>query len=414
MKQLLFIVLTLGLLNPIHCQEVSNYNFSDNLTTGFRKGNFLYGSDKDSGLYQLDIYTNDLQLFRNSNSEIANFPIEDFVRDEYNNYYFIYHGKTIGSNRIDKLTFFDGNTFDSISHTDLGIKLGAEIRAIDYDPTYGVLIGTKDKVTALKDGISNEFIVLPEELMYFEMVSIPGTTFFRSEIGPSHYRYTNSQLDTLSYDNLFTQEYEKFENKFYSVNEGLLIFENGSFKHITKDNTNLPSKFATEIAVDKNGNIWLNQFDVISGVRYDNGIVKYDGVDFIHYNTSNCGLSSNLIFDLSIDDLGNLIITTDKGISIFNENTIVSQEEIAKIESFILFPNPTSSGINIEFSDTKYVDKHVKIELSDLSGRLIESKKVTLLEKKHYLNLVNQKSGTYMLTISGKGFSFVKRIIKTN
>lgn len=73
----------------------------------------------------------------------------------------------------------------------------------------------------------------------------------------------------------------------------------------------------TMIKEDSKGNIWI---------AMELGLFKFDGIEWTHFNHLNSGISSIGIGinDLDIDQLDNIWLSTDHGISIYNEEGIVT------------------------------------------------------------------------------------------
>ncbi len=65
-------------------------------------------------------------------------------------------------------------------------------------------------------------------------------------------------------------------------------------------------------AIDKNGNLWF-------GCKNPNGAVRFDGKKWAGFTAQNCGIGSGHIWDITVDDIGNIwFATAGGGISKFD------------------------------------------------------------------------------------------------
>ncbi|MFY8188154.1 MAG: T9SS type A sorting domain-containing protein [Flavobacterium sp.] len=88
----------------------------------------------------------------------------------------------------------------------------------------------------------------------------------------------------------------------------------------------------------------------------------------------------------------------------------MSVEEIKEDKLAIVYPNPTNGLLNIQFSD--YLS-NIKIELYDISGKLIKQQLTNSLESNNIeiLNVDNVVNGSYLLRISTNNRQETYRII---
>ncbi len=94
----------------------------------------------------------------------------------------------------------------------------------------------------------------------------------------------------------------------------------------SSDSLSLPNNYITCLEKDKNGNIWIG--------TYGNGIAKCipneDGTaSFINYTTKN-GLANNVVYKILSDDKNNLWISTENGLSKFNQKENIFHNFFAK------------------------------------------------------------------------------------
>lgn len=90
-----------------------------------------------------------------------------------------------------------------------------------------------------------------------------------------------------------------------------------SLKHNDNDPKSFPSSVISAIYEDREKNLWLGSVDV--------GLINFNRSDssFKIYNEAN-GLASNFIISICEDNKGNLVIGTEDGLSIFNEDHVIA------------------------------------------------------------------------------------------
>jgi hypothetical protein len=97
-------------------------------------------------------------------------------------------------------------------------------------------------------------------------------------------------------------------------------------------------------------------------------------------------------------DLSNGVATFNQG---FQHNWIISPSKIHDNlldNSIIIYPNPTSDLITIKFKTDNY-DASI-IELVDINGKVILSKKNEVNKTEHQINLSNYQTNIYFIRIS--------------
>ncbi|MBK8721884.1 MAG: T9SS type A sorting domain-containing protein [Saprospiraceae bacterium] len=78
-------------------------------------------------------------------------------------------------------------------------------------------------------------------------------------------------------------------------------------------------------------------------------------------------------------------------------------------ETLRAYPNPTSGSITIELIGQSSAE--VRIEIMDMTGKLIHREIATTVSGKHLLNIDNQPSGTYWMTISTGNKQYGARLV---
>jgi hypothetical protein len=97
---------------------------------------------------------------------------------------------------------------------------------------------------------------------------------------------------------------DKETNGLERVEEGLLKFDGVNWTVYNTSNSGLPSNDVSAIAIDGQGNKWI-------GTGW--GLAKFDGVNWTVYKTSNSGLPGDWVWAIAIDGQGNKWIGTDGG-----------------------------------------------------------------------------------------------------
>jgi hypothetical protein len=107
---------------------------------------------------------------------------------------------------------------------------------------------------------------------------------------------------------------------YYDYYGGLAKFDgtNWTYYDIYRLTTN--SSDVRAIAIDEGGNKWIGTTSYSYFFYYYNGgLVKFDGVNWTVYNTSNSGLPNNNVHAIFIDREGNKWIGTDGGLAKFDD-----------------------------------------------------------------------------------------------
>jgi len=98
--------------------------------------------------------------------------------------------------------------------------------------------------------------------------------------------------------------------------------------------TSYPAIRAVSIEVDTLGVLWIGTESDANQAE----LIKYDGNNWISYNSSNSQLPATYrIFDLAFDRFGNLWIATEEsGLVVFNENGIVVPVELMSFNAYLV------------------------------------------------------------------------------
>jgi ligand-binding sensor domain-containing protein len=215
-----------------------------------------------------------------------------------------------------------------------------------------------------------------------------------------------------------------------------------SIKNISKEEENMPTEFATALALDNRNQLWIGTFRGLrvlyntsnfftdDSVRVEEIIIEEDGIakellfqqgvtdikvdgannkwigtsdsglfyfspdgqnTIFHFTKENSPLPSSSIRDLSIDGNNGIVyIATDKGLVSFRSG---SSSPIENLEKAYVYPNPVRPGFNMvdKKITIKDISENVNIKITDIEGNLVAEAQ----------SKINQRYGGYNLEIDG-------------
>ncbi|MBN2747663.1 MAG: transporter substrate-binding domain-containing protein [Bacteroidales bacterium] len=119
-------------------------------------------------------------------------------------------------------------------------------------------------------------------------------------------------LDAVARGEITTTNIEDYLKFYYSSSQ------KGTLPHIIVDaNEGLPQEDVNCIFQDEKGFLWF-------GTKY--GLVSYNGKRMQKFHTGN-GLNSNLVNDIAQGVTGEILVATDKGLSVIRDNKVVNYEK---------------------------------------------------------------------------------------
>ncbi|MCB4798027.1 type IX secretion system anionic LPS delivery protein PorZ [Neotamlana laminarinivorans] len=175
----------------------------------------------------------------------------------------------------------------------------------------------------------------------------------------------------------------------------IIIEENGEAEEL------LFQQYVTAIEVDGSNNKWVGTDN--SGLFH----FSSDGQNTIyHFTTDNSPLPSNSIRDISLNlDNGTVYIATSQGLVSFSSGSSSASNDL---QNAFAYPNPVRPGFDISEDKVKIKDfsENVNIKITDIAGNLVAEAQSN----------VNERFGGYNLEIDGgiaywNGKNFANNIV---
>lgn len=97
----------------------------------------------------------------------------------------------------------------------------------------------------------------------------------------------------------------------------------------------------------------------------------------------------------------------------YDNNSLNIEQHTNNAWQVLVYPNPTTSSLNIKFNLPKEDD--IKLSIFDIQGKLVLEKnlgKINTGEFIETIDLINVSPGTYICKIAGYQYSLTKKIIK--
>jgi hypothetical protein len=187
---------------------------------------------------------------------------------------------------------------------------------------------------------------------------------------------------------------------------GLFKFDGTAFTNYTSSNSGLLNNNPDLVRADENGHIW------VAGYYYQ-GLSRFDGVNWTHYNISAPNFPSTNIRDIVFQNPSTRWIATDNGLVKMSLLTNIETQN-GEADFAAVHPNPFGDQLTVNISIP--FDSKIIVTATDILGRECklyegkESKESSSLS----LNFENgsMASGTYILKIYMNDKVYRKKIIK--
>jgi len=212
-------------------------------------------------------------------------------------------------------------TPDSISFIEAGTYVITLKKKYFRDTTIAVNLGEDEKINLFVDIASNP--------------SMYGGLYLQSLPAGVNVSVNDSALNKVTpllLENLLPGEYGiRFSKINFRDSEIIAVVQSSTLNSYTEQlrdtsewidyqvfNSGIQSNSLSAIAVDNNNVKWIGSLD--------NGLIRYDEINFTNYNVSNSSIPSNIINCISIDNLSNVWVGTDKGIGVFNGSSWITYD----------------------------------------------------------------------------------------
>lgn len=180
------------------------------------------------------------------------------------------------------------------------------------------------------------------------------------------------------------------------------IDANGCTDADTVNVTIFPQPLQIELEQGMSGNLFVNTTDPTTEWFLDGDDLNHTGFSFFYDEEPYCnGVYSVIHTDENGCQSFDTLEVTD---SSCDEDT--SNVNNYYLESFNVYPNPSSGKVFIDFESTK----ERSIQVFNIQGKLIES--VNKIDITYVLNLENHETGTYIIKIREGDFILHSKVIK--
>lgn len=207
-------------------------------------------------------------------------------------------------------------------------------------------------------------------------------------------------------------EVDKEGNVWIGTDNGLSRYNGQDWEIYTTNNSTIPNNSIRDVYADTKNNIWVTSW-------WKSGLAKYDGIGWKYYNNYETWTGSEGIYivEITSSENGDLFLaTSDNGVGIFNEDTIVSVESQSLTEDIPInleaYPNPFNSSTNIVYILPE-TDK-IEISLYDILGKRIKQIFNGVSQKGKHIIQINPSelsSGIYICTLNYKQKILARKIM---
>ncbi|MCC6837004.1 MAG: T9SS type A sorting domain-containing protein [Bacteroidia bacterium] len=181
---------------------------------------------------------------------------------------------------------------------------------------------------------------------------------------------------------------------------GLLMFDGVTWTNFIKTNSDIASDSIYGVDVDQQNNIWCSFLG--------KGIIKFDGTTWTTYDVLDGYPVSTGSIEISVDGFGNKWFITGNGVVEFNENGIVSRDDLFMNENNIfIFPNPNNGKFELR---STIKDRLKSLEIYNIIGDRISV--VNDVSQQMVFDISNCPSGIYIVKVYTHEGVVCKKIIK--
>jgi len=151
--------------------------------------------------------------------------------------------------------------------------------------------------------------------------------------------------------------FDSLNNKWIGTGSGLFKFNGVNWMKYDTTNSGLPENSINNLAFDKQNNLWI--------CTYQRGVVKYNGINWILFDTNNSGVKSNIVPGIAIDNQNvKWFAAYGKGLVKYNDtNWVIYNTSNSGIHNHSLFKLLIENNIKwigtvnglIKYDDTSWV-----------------------------------------------------------
>jgi hypothetical protein len=169
------------------------------------------------------------------------------------------------------------------------------------------------------------------------------------------------------------------------ANGSIATFDGISWTYIRV--RDFPESNVTDMLFDNQNNLWMS-FE-------SDGFAKYDGEEWTFFNSLNSPLPGDEVTGLELASDKKLWISTQwNGLAVYDTDFGSAITDFISPENIGVYPNPTSTNLNIEFADIK---EEVELYVYNLMGQIVLQQKMN--ETITQIDCSGLQAGYYMLKI---------------
>lgn len=191
-----------------------------------------------------------------------------------------------------------------------------------------------------------------------------------------------------------------------SLSHGLYSFDGTNWKNYNKYNSNITSPYLSNLAIDKNNNLWIID---------ESCLIYYDHVNFKIFNNSNSIINNQRLTCITIDSMDRKWIGSQNGLIIYSGNAeelSYTEKQDVKISNCSIYPNPTYGQLYISFDSKE--QELIYLKIFDVEGRCLVTKKISEASFSYELDINQLSTGFYYVKLTNENGNIIKceKIIK--
>lgn len=293
----------------------------------------------DGKVYKMDAGV--VKLFRDTHDDFWGNNVNNLVFSKLGNKYFSNQNSifTLKNGKVNQMLKFDNDTYivnlAIDKYDNLFVNTRDKVYKIDFNRNYTEILNLKDVNFIKNDNQGN--IWCQTDKMLSKLNDTNWTHFpeiftkWALEVdkqGRILVENKNSNLQIFDkgksseiqiYDNQYSEEESYINTIVLGKNDeiwvgtaaaGIIKIKGNKIKRYTYKNSALKYGFgngAQALLIDKSSNLWCGNYD---------GLFKFNGKKWTHFNTQNSPLINNHVVDLKLDNEGNIWVATECGINV--------------------------------------------------------------------------------------------------